>query len=912
MRPRIYLIDGAAVVYRSYYAFIKRPLINSRGQNTSALFGVVNTFLRLIEKFRPEHIAVVFDRKEPTFRHQLDTAYKANRPPMPEDLVSQLAPISEFFRRIGVPEYSLPGFEADDLMATIAARCKADYDVILVTGDKDFCQLVEDGVTVFDPFKEIELDPAAVTEKYGLTPEQFVDYLALVGDASDNIPGAMGIGPMTAVKLLTEFFDLDTLYASLERVKPDSVRQKLEASRDKVFLSRTLAQIVRDAPMEAFSPEALRFEPVRLSQARPLLEQYELNSLVKRLPADIEPDLFAMMGASESMDAAPTEPEKTAPGFEWRLVNRIDEFNAILDQLRAHDPISIDTETTSLDPLTAELVGVSLCWEASGGVYLSVGHELTDNLPPDPVIAGLREVLKDKTLIAHNWKYDALIFEQAGWKPENRFFDTMIAAYLVEPGEYNYKLDNCAYRELGRRMIPITDLIGSGKNQITFDLADPEKAAEYSVEDAVMAFRLHEVYAKRLRELELENVFDGIEIPLVPVLAEMEKTGVYIDVAALHEISKRTQEQIAILIRRIHEMAGEPFNLNSTQQLGKILFETLGLPSGKRTKTGWSTDNEVLEKLAVEHEIARLLIEYRQLAKLESTYTTALPRLVNPFDGRVHSSFNQTVASTGRLSSTNPNLQNIPVRTPLGREIRKAFVPGRPSWKILSADYSQIELRILAMLSQDPNLVSAFRSGDDIHARTAARIFNLEPAQVTADERRKAKIINFGILYGMGPVRLSTELEIPQKEARAFIDHYFDTFPTIRDFLRHLVLSARQKGYAETMFGRKLFLPDLHSTNQRLLGDAERIAVNMPIQGGAADLIKRAMIDLHARISGDSRIRMLIQVHDELVFEVEESFITEATRIVRECMTGALPPRYSEIVPLTVETGVGDNWKEAH
>jgi DNA polymerase-1 len=906
MRPRVYLIDGTAIVYRSYYAFVKRPLVNSQGQNTSAIFGTVNSFLRLVETYKPDRVAVAFDRKEPTFRHTMDPNYKANRPPMPDDLVSQLAPIVKFFHEISVPEFSCPGFEADDVIATLAEKYKADHDVVLVTSDKDYSQLVDDHVILFDPFKEIELNTDGIHEKYGLTPGQFIDYLALVGDTSDNIPGAMGIGPTTAVKLLSEFGDIDTLYTSLDSVKPEGVRQKLIASRDNVYLSRKLAAIVRDVPLDVPPDDALDFHTSDLSRARGLLTDFELNSLIKRLP--VEDDLFSMFDDDTPAEAL-TSPQVP---FTWRLVNTPEAFAEVCEQLRAHDPVSIDTETTGLDTLTAEIVGISLCWEESGGCYLSLAHAMADNLPATLVLNGLREALRGKTLIAHNWKYDCEVFRHAGWTIDNPFFDTMLAAYLVEPGEYQYKLDNCAYREFGHRMIPIGELIGTGKNQIGFEMVDPQTAAKYSTEDAVMAFRLATVYRERLRKLELERVFNEIETPLVPVLAEMERTGVFIDTHVLSDISRRTQEQIGRLTERIYELSGEPFNLNSTQQLGKVLFETLHLPTGKKTKTGWSTDNEVLEKLAPEHEIVRLIMEYRQLAKLESTYTTALPKLVSPVTGRVHSSFNQTVASTGRLSSSNPNLQNIPVRTSLGREIRRAFVAGTPGWKILSADYSQIELRILAMLSRDANLVTAFTSGEDIHTRTAARIFDLSPEQVTSDERRKAKIINFGIIYGMGAVRLANELEIPQKDAKAFIDHYFETFPTIRDFLQNQVLLARQKGYAETIFGRKLFLPDLQSSNQRMLGDAERIAVNMPIQGSAADIIKRAMIDVHARIAGNDRVRMLIQVHDELVFEVEPDFADEAKHIVNDCMTGALPPEFAGIVPLTVETGIGDNWDEAH
>ncbi len=860
MRPTLYLIDGTALLYRSHFAFIANPLVNSKGQHTSAIFGVINSFLRLLELKHADHILISFDRKAPTFRHELSEAYKANRPPMPDDLISQIEPVKRFFELIGLPEISLDGYEADDILATLAERYKTDYDVVLVTSDKDYSQLVEAGVSIWDPAKDLSLDSDAVFAKFGVRPQQFIDYLALVGDASDNIPGVKGIGPKGAVDLLTQFGSLDQIFAALEQV-PEKYRKKLEADKDAALLSRTLATIIRDVPIE---PVHLKpFDASSLAKAAGLLSAYELLNLKRRMEsryskpvikedtATQQADIFA--GGMDA-DAEALQSSQSANGdvygstaFKTILATPAN-FPELLSALQSASEISIDTETDSIDPIQANLVGISLCYSAQNAWYLPLGHQLQDNLLLSEVVPALSRALDGKLLSGHNLKYDLIVLERHGWKIANPIFDTMLAAYVLEPGTNQYSLDACAARELHHEMIPITAIIGSGKNQITFDLADPVKAAEYAAEDAWAAFRLAPIYRRRLEFTGLSSLYQDIELPLIRVLKRMEQNGVALDSSILRELSASINTELKRLTDLIYDYAGYQFNLNSTQQLAKLLFEEKGLPTKKKTKSGFSTDSAVLEELADDHEIARLLIQYRMLSKLESTYVNTLPKLINPATQRVHSSFNQTVASTGRLSSSNPNLQNIPIRTELGRQVRKAFVASAPNRVILAADYSQIELRLLALFSKDEVLLQAFRDGLDIHRQTAAYIHNKPLEEVTADERRGAKTINFGLLYGMGQKKLSRELGISLADAKEMIRNYFERFPTIRDYIRSSIDAARQNRYCEPLFGRKLYLPNINSNNQGLKSEAERVSVNMPIQGSAADLIKIALLDIHAQM----------------------------------------------------------------
>jgi DNA polymerase-1 len=597
--------------------------------------------------------------------------------------------------------------------------------------------------------------------------------------------------------------------------------------------------------------------------------------------------------------------------FETVLIDNKGDFQNMLQEFKSKDVVAIDTETTSTDPLLAELVGISLCVNNEKAYYVSIAHQMAENVLKKIVLEELKKNFQGKLLIAHNIKYDFLILQNAGWEIENEVFDTMIADYLLNPTS-RHSLTACSKRELHHGMIPLSDLIGKGKKQITFDMVPVDQAAEYSAEDANVTFRLHKIFESKLIQADLFKLFEEIEMPLFRSLAKMELNGVKIDTKILAEISKRNQKRLGELTREIYELAGSQFNLNSPQQLAKVLFEDLGIDPTKKIKTGYSTDVTVLEELAKEHEIARVLMEYRQLSKLESTYVTALPSLVNPKTGRVHSSFNQTVASTGRLSSSNPNMQNIPVRTDLGKEIRYAFVPEDENSVILAADYSQIELRILAMLSKDDKMIKAFRNREDIHRETASIIYDIPKQDISSDQRRYAKIINFGLMYGMGAFRVSNELGISRKEASEFIENYFSKFPTIKNYIDSGIEQAKKDGYVSTIFGRKLYLPELNSSNKMRMREAERVATNMPIQGSAADIIKIAMINLNEKIKDDPDIKMIIQVHDELVFEVKKEKLDLAKKLIVTEMENALPKEYSDIVPLVVDVGVGNNWFEAH
>ncbi|MDP8220007.1 MAG: DNA polymerase I, partial [Candidatus Stygibacter frigidus] len=814
--------------------------------------------------------------------------------------IEQFEPIKDFFVLAGVKEVSISGYEADDILVSVAEQYKSEFDIVIVTGDKDFAQIVDDNIVLFDPKKEIIINRDKVIEKYGVTPEQFIDYLAICGDTSDNIPGVKGIGPKGAEKLLQEFDNLDNIYQHLDDISSKSIRKKLIEHKDEAYLSRELATIIRDLSLNIKLPE-LKFDNSRLPKTIELLQKYELQSIINKVQP-LEQDIFSMLGAKAEDDTDP---------FKAVLINENSEFDALLEKIKKQSIIAVDTETTSKDPLLAELVGISLCWEEDKAYYLPVGHQMAVNLDRDMVKEKLQKALKGKILIAHNYKYDYLVLKSAGWTLDNHVFDTMIADYLLYPSD-RHSLDHCAQKYFSHKMIPISDLIGKGKKQVTFDLVGTSQACRYSAEDAWVTWRLYQLHSTGIKESGLEKLYYDLEIPLLFVLAEMESKGVYLDQKFLKKLSSQVQETIGTLTKAIYEISEVQFNLNSTQQLGKILFEKLEIPPVKKTKSGYSTDQSVLEKLAPEHEIARLVLEYRMLNKLLNTYINALPALVNPLTGRIHSSFNQTIASTGRLSSSNPNLQNIPIRTKLGKEVRKAFCAPKEGWSIVSADYSQIELRIFAILTLDEILIKTFREDKDIHSKTASLIYKTPESEVTPDQRRYAKIINFGLLYGMGAYRISNELSISRKEAQQFIDDYFQNFPSVRNFIDAHLQQAVYKGYVETILGRKLNLPDLNSSNRQLREAAQRVAVNMPVQGSAADVIKIAMNRLHKLFADREEIKMLIQVHDELVFEIRDDVLDEALKIIKDTMESAIPDEFKGIVPLKVDIGVGSNWFEAH
>jgi len=912
MRKKLYLIDGTAFIYRAFFAFIRNPLYNSKGQNTSAIFGTINSFIKLLEDFKPDHIAISFDRREKTFRHEMTDTYKANRPPAPDELHQQVEPIREFFSAIGLEDISLGGYEADDVIATIAEKYKERFDVVIVSGDKDFAQLVDDEVTLYDPKKDIHLNEDSIIEKYGISPKQFIDYLAICGDSADNIPGVKGIGPKGAAKLLIEFKTIDGIYENLDKIKAKGLLEKLTENKEDAYFSRKLVTIVRDVPIE-MQDEEIIFDKSKLQNGIEILDSFELSSIAKKLKkltskTETEPEPKEILSFNNEFNFNDDDLDLK---YQTILTDTKESFTQLLSSLESAHIVAIDTETTSTDPHQAELVGISICFDVNKAYYIPLKHQMAQNLDSEEVLTKLNNKLQGKTLVAHNAKYDLIVLENAGWKKNENIFDTMIAHYLLNPTS-RHSLANCAIEEFAYEMIPISELIGKGKKQITFDLVPTDQAAKYAAEDAYIAFKLYTLYLAELKKNELYELFQTIELPLLFVLAGMEKNGVFIDKKILAEFSKRNQKKLGELTQKIFGIAGSQFNLNSPQQLSKVLFEDLGIKSVKKTKTGFSTNITVLESLAKEHEIARLLIDYRQISKLESTYVSALPELINPESGRVHSSFNQTVASTGRLSSSNPNMQNIPIRSESGREIRKAFCVRDDDHMMLAADYSQIELRILAILSRDEKMITAFNNKQDIHRETACIIFDIAKDEVTPDQRRYAKIINFGLMYGMGSFRISQELDISRQEAKEFVENYFNKFPTIKEYLHAGIQQATIDGFVSTIYGRKLYLPDLYSNNKMLVEGAKRVATNMPIQGSAADIIKVAMISLHEKIKHDPDIKMIIQVHDELVFEIKKDKLEKAKKMIIEEMEKAVPEKYRNVVPLIVDVGIGQNWFEAH
>ena len=906
MKEKLFIIDGTALLYRSHFAFIKNPLINSKGHHTSALYGTISSFVKLYEDFQPRYIAVAFDTKEKTFRHDLFTEYKANRAIMPDELITQIKPIHTFFNLSGVKEISIPGFEADDLIGSLAKKYENLFDIVIVSNDKDFSQLVNESICIYDPKQNEFIYSENILNKYEVQASQFIDYLALVGDSSDNIPGAKGIGPKTAVRLLKDFTNIDYLYNQLDNVSNAKEKEKLLTSKNNVYLSKVLATIKTDIDLTDIDVDSLRFNVNNLYNTFEFLDSFELRNLKKSF-------LTKFSTISFSTESEPQESVKNESGddtVEKVLIKNIEHLQLVISSCNS-DIIAIDTETTSTSAMEAELVGISFCFSKISAYYIPINHTFSDNLDWQCVLPLIKKLLINKTIIGHNIKYDIHVLQRHGLIINDekiafpQIFDTMLAAYLLDPGRNEYSLDDCAKRELDLIMQPITELIGKGKNQISFATVDINTACTYSAEDAYATYCLYHIYEKKLKDLNLYELYKKIEVPLIFTLCYMEKQGVYVDVSELSDLSNEITEQIDELIKKIYAIAAEVFNINSPQQLAHILFNKLKIPPVKKTQSGFSTDIEVLETLAIEHEIAKYLIEYRHLTKMKNTYIDSLPTLVNPITKKIHTSFNQTITSTGRLSSSNPNLQNIPIKTELGKKIRKAF-KAKENSIILAADYSQIELRLLAMLSNDESMINAFKQGVDIHTNTAQKIFNKE--NIDNLERSKAKTINFGIIYGMGANSLSKALSITFNDAKDFINNYFNNFPTIQAYIEKQRFNAHQNGYVETIFKRRLYLPEINAQNQRIVSEAERIATNMPIQGSAADIIKIAMINIYNKIKERSDIKMLIQVHDELVFEIDKEVLVEAKEIIKYEMENALSSEICNGVSLIVDIKEGNNW----
>ncbi len=892
---KLFLVDGHAIAYRAYFAFIKNPLTNAAGQPTGAVFGFANYLLRLISEYQCPYMAVVFDSEVPTFRHEMYAEYKANREEMPDDLKSQIPLIHKLVDLLNITALKQGGLEADDIIAHMTRRAVQNgFEVFIVTRDKDLMQLIDDKnvrMLSFESSGSIEVfGPEQVKEKMGVGPNQIRDLLALMGDSSDNIPGVPGVGPKTAQKILEKAGSIEALLQNPSIVENPKLQAKIEENRDALILSRNLATLHFDVEYEVPFEHCL-LKPVKKAECLDFFREMEFNSLLKN----------PMFSLEKSLD------------FSVSVPTSIIEVEAFAKRIENAGFVSIDTETTSLVSHGAKLVGIALSVGTTDALYIPVGHTHNGgqgNLNMDQVLETLRPVLESKSIkkIGQNLKYDFQIFKGHGIYLANLHFDTMIAAYVMDPGKRNFSLDAMAAQWLNATTTPIESLIGKGKSQIGFDEVPITIAAKYSGEDVIIPLLLQDVFVPVLTEQAQLKLFHEIEMPLVSVLAEMEWKGVVIDTALLSQLSSHYTAKLAEISADLFAMAGGEFNINSPKQVSEILFTKLGLPKSKKTKTGLSTDVDALEKLQGAHPIIGKLLEYRESQKLLSTYIDALGPQISPETSRLHTSFNQTVAATGRLSSNGPNLQNIPIRTDAGKKIREAFV-APADHLLISADYSQIELRILAHVSKDPFLMQSFHDDKDIHTQTASAMYGVFPEMVTSQMRRAAKTINFGLMYGMGPINLSRQLGISFKEAQEFIATYFRQFPTIKKYMVSSVETARQNGYSETLLGRRRLVPEIDSTNRQVREAAERVAINTPIQGTAADIIKIAMVNVAAKKSEIGfDFSMLLQVHDELIFEVHQ----ENAQTLLSWVTNIMSSAYKLDVPLKVDASIGKNWSEAH
>lgn len=932
---KLFLLDAYALIYRAYYAFIKNPRINSKGMNTSAIFGFVNTLADVIKRQQPTHIGVAFDPAGPTFRHEAYEQYKAQREETPEDIRLSVPIIKEIITAFRIPILEVPGYEADDVIGTLATTAGGrGIDTYMMTPDKDYGQLVSEHVFMYRPrFGDKDFDTLGVEEvkaKFGIErPEQVIDLLGLMGDSSDNIPGCPGVGEKTALKLITEFGSIENLLANTDQLK-GALKKKVEEHVEEIKFSRFLATIKTDVPIELDMESLLLQEPDE-EKLRTLFEELEFRNLADRVLKGDKPataptkktskkeddsptlfqadffDLFADESTDEPKYSNLTSLEDTT--YNYQLVDTKEKRDELLRILRTHDFLVLDTETTGTEPMASELVGMSFSVAEGEAWYVPVP---ADRAEATAIVEEFRDVLTNPktTKVGQNIKYDLLMLAQYGVWLAGPLFDTMVAHYVLSP-ELHHGMDYLAEVLLHYRTIPIENLIGpKGKNQKNMRDLAPEEVYKYACEDADVTLRLKNVLEKQLREQGAYDLFHDIEMPLVPVLAQMEFNGVRIDTDALRETSALYTQRLQEIEQEIYSLAGQPFNISSPKQVGEMLFETLKISAkAKKTKGGqYSTSEEVLESLRDKHPVVGRILDYRGLKKLLSTYIDALPALINPRTGRIHTSFNQTVTATGRLSSSNPNLQNIPIRHEDGREIRRAFIPD-DGCEFFSADYSQIELRIMAHLSGDANMMEAFRLGQDIHAATAAKVYKVPLAEVTRDQRSKAKTANFGIIYGISAYGLSDRMHVPVKEAKELIDGYFQTYPQVKAYMDSSIALARDKGYTETICRRRCYLPDINSHNAVVRGYAERNAINAPIQGSAADIIKVAMANIHQRFQREGiRSKMLIQVHDELNFSVLPEERERVQRIVIEEMEGA----YLMQVPLQADCGWGKNWLEAH
>ncbi|MDX7542441.1 DNA polymerase I [Serratia marcescens] len=922
------LVDGSSYLYRAYHAF--PPLTNSAGEPTGAMYGVLNMLRSLLLQYQPSHVAVVFDAKGKTFRDDLFAEYKSHRPPMPDDLRAQIEPLHSMVKAMGLPLLVTPGVEADDVIGTLALEAeKAGHAVLISTGDKDMAQLVTPNVTLINTMNNTILGPQEVCDKYGIPPELIIDFLALMGDSSDNIPGVPGVGEKTAQALLQGIGGLDALYGNLENIATLSFRgaktmaAKLEQNKEVAYLSYKLATIKTDVELDLTCADLTVSEP-DVDTLQQLFKQYEF----KRWLADVEAGVWlenkkgaGAKAAGAAKPAAAVEAPKAlaeAKLSQDGYVTILDEatFTDWLARLKKADVFAFDTETDGLDTLTANLIGLSFAIAPGEAAYLPVAHDYLDapaQLDRAYVLEALKPLLEDEKAlkVGQNLKFDMSLLARYGIEMRGIAYDTMLESYVLDSVGGRHDMDSLADRYLGHKTITFEEIAGKGKNQLTFNQIALEQAAPYAAEDADVTLQLHLAMWPQLKQsAELLTVFNEIEMPLLPVLSHIERTGVLIDPAILSAHSQELAKRLAELEAQAHELAEEPFNLASTKQLQAILYEKQKLPVLKKTPGGApSTNEEVLAELALDYPLPKVILEYRGLAKLKTTYTDKLPLMINPVSGRVHTSYHQAVTATGRLSSSDPNLQNIPVRNEEGRRIRQAFIAPE-GYRIVAADYSQIELRIMAHLSQDEGLLKAFAEGKDIHRATASEVFGVPLDKVTGEQRRSAKAINFGLIYGMSAFGLARQLGIPRGEAQRYMDLYFERYPGVLDYMERTRQQASEQGYVSTLDGRRLYLPDVRSSNAMRRKAAERAAINAPMQGTAADIIKRAMIEVDAWLQGQEKplVRAIMQVHDELVFEVHESVIEEASQRIRQLMEGSM----ALAVPLKVDVGVGMNWDEAH
>ena len=913
---KLVLVDGSSYLYRAFFAL--PPLTNSQGEPTGALLGVVNMLHKLVKEEQPDLIAVVFDAPGKTFRDDLFEQYKAHRPPMPDDLRAQTQPLLELVQAMGLPMLRVSGVEADDVIGTLALQAAAqNIDVLISTGDKDMAQLVIPHISLVNTMTGSRLDRDGVKAKFEVYPEQIIDYLSLVGDSSDNIPGVPKVGPKTASKWLNEYQTLDNLLAHAADIS-GKVGESLRASIETLELSRKLATIDCNVKLE-ISADALKVDAPHVDALRALYKRFEFNALLRQL-GEVEPQAGAAVGsASAEHQAARLQPEPQ-PGSDTRAgdyqtILTDAQLQTWLERLQRATVFAIDTETTSLDYMSAELVGIAMSVEAGEAAYLPLAHRYPgapEQLSRSGVLEKLKPLLESDqhAKLGHHLKYDAHIFANYDIALNGMRYDSMLESYVLNSVSTRHDMDSVAKKYLGVDTIHYEDVCGKGAKQITFDQVDIDTATRYSAEDADITLRLHQTLWPRLQaEPKLQQVYETIEQPLVPVLLRMEHQGVLIDATLLRQQSQQLAELMQSLVERCHAAAGQPFNVDSPKQLQEILFGKLAIPVLRKTPTGQpSTAEDVLEELALEHELPRLIIEYRGMAKLKSTYTDKLPLQINARTGRVHTSYHQAVAATGRLSSTDPNLQNIPIRSAEGRRIRQAFI-APPGHVLVAADYSQIELRIMAHLSGDESLLNAFANDLDIHQATAAEVLSIPLQQVSSEQRRSAKAINFGLIYGMSAFGLAKQLGVPRVEAQRYIDLYFARYPGVKSYMERTRAQAHEQGYVETVMGRRLYLPDIESRNASLRQYAERSAINAPMQGTAADIIKLAMIDVDRWLQTSKfNARLIMQVHDELVFEVPESLSKQLIDEVRQRMSAAS----SLSVPLKVDIGVGKNWDEAH